>query len=110
MLSATVAAQVVIEANPSYINPANRAFFDELLDTDAFDSDPLPAPPSESDICFDKKIKIKVTTGKGPVTTCMFVNTKIGLIGYSEMKPSGPEICDILTGTPDKKNTAFHCL
>ena len=37
------------------------------------------------------------------MTTCMFVNTKIGLIGYSEMKPSGPEICDILTGTPDFK-------
>lgn len=71
-------AQVVIEPNPSYINPAYRPFFDELLDGDEYLDEPTPEPPSVNDICFDKKIKIKVTSNKGPVETCMFVNTKIG--------------------------------
>lgn len=96
-------AQVVIEPNPSYINPAHRPFFDELLDGDEYLDEPAPEPPSVNDICFDKKIKIKVTSNKGPVETCMFVNTKIGLVGYSELKPNSAGICDILTGLPDFK-------
>ncbi len=95
--------QVVIEPNPSYTNPVHRPFFDELLNTDEFLDEPLPEPPSENDICFDKKIKIKVTSNKGPVETCMFINTKIGLVGYSELKLNSAGICDILTGLPDFK-------
>jgi hypothetical protein len=96
-------AQVVIEPNPSYINPANRPFFDELLDGEGYLDDLSPEPPSVNDICFDKKIKIKVTSNKGPVETCMFVNTKIGLVGYAELKTNSAGICDILPGLPDFK-------
>jgi hypothetical protein len=96
-------AQVVIEPNPSYINPAHRPFFDEMLNSDEYLDELTPEPPSENDICFDKKIKIKVTSNKGPVETCMFINTKIGLVGYSELKQNSAGICDILTGLPDFK-------
>lgn len=102
-LSFTTNAQVVIEPNPSYTNPANRPYFDELLDEEEYLDELTPEPPSENDICFDKKIKIKVTTNKGPVETCLFVNMKIGLVGYAELKPGGAGICDILTGLPDFK-------
>lgn len=103
LLSLATNAQVVIEPNPSYTNPANRPFFDELLDEEEYLDELTPEPPSENDICFDKKIKIKVTTNKGPVETCLFVNMKIGLVGYAELKPGGAGICDILTGLPDFK-------
>ncbi|SFH33926.1 hypothetical protein [Pedobacter insulae] len=96
-------AQVVIAPNPSYTNPAHRPFFDVLLDTNEFLDEPSPEPPSVNEICFDKRIKIKVTSNKGPVETCMFINTKIGLVGYSELKLNNAGICDILTGLPDFK-------
>ena len=55
LLSLATNAQVVIEPNPSYTNPANRPFFDELLDEEEYLDELTPEPPSENDICFDKK-------------------------------------------------------
>lgn len=46
-------------------------------------------------MCFDKKIKVKTVTARGPAEVCLFINTKIGLIGYTPMKPGADPVCDI---------------
>lgn len=46
-------------------------------------------------ICFDKIIKVKQVTARGPSEACLFINTTTGLIGHSPIKPGAVGVCDI---------------
>lgn len=52
-------------------------------------------------ICFDKIIKVKQVTSRGPSEACLFINTRTGLIGHSAIKPGAIGVCDI---KPDRED------
>jgi len=51
--------------------------------------------PTGQKLCFDKIIKVKQQTSRGPAETCLFINTKIGLIAHSPIKRGSVGDCDI---------------
>ncbi len=69
----------------------------QVYDADVLEgrSIPLTITPTGQRICFDKKMKIKTITSRGPAEICVFINTKIGLIGYTALKPGSDPVCDI---------------
>lgn len=56
---------------------------------------PTSITPTSQKICFDKKMRIKTITSRGPAEICVFINTKIGLIGYTPLKRGSAAVCDI---------------
>lgn len=46
-------------------------------------------------ICFDKVVKIKQVTSRGPSEACIFINTQTGLVGHSPIKRGSAGLCDI---------------
>lgn len=46
-------------------------------------------------LCFDKVIKVKQITSRGPSEGCLFINTTTGLIAHSSIKPGAIGTCDI---------------
>ena len=91
-------AQVVIEPNPSYTNSSEKPVLDEWLDVESLDgrTEPAVVNPSEK-ICFDKRMLVKANTPTGVAFTCVFINTKIGLIGYTGLKKTMPS-CELDIG------------
>ena len=57
--------------------------------------------PASDKICFDKIIKVKSTTSRGVLESCLFLNTKIGLIGYFNLRQGATATCDIKPEDPD---------
>jgi hypothetical protein len=90
-------AQVEIEDNPSYTSSPHKPYLDDILSADVLRgrSEAEEITPNGQKICFDKRIKVKTQTLTGPAEICLFINTKIGLVAYSPLKPGGPAICDI---------------
>ncbi|MEQ1797147.1 MAG: hypothetical protein ABL872_04295 [Lacibacter sp.] len=62
---------------------------------------PVTITPTGQKLCFDKKIKVKMITRRGPGEICVFINTKSGLIGYNSFKPGSTGVCDIKPDLPD---------
>lgn len=52
-------------------------------------------------LCFDKVIKIKQVTSRGPAESCLFINTTTGLIAHSPVKRGAVGVCDIKPETED---------
>lgn len=77
-------AQVVIEPNPSYTNSSEKPLLDEWLDVESLDGRTEPEIPDPSQkICFDKRMVVKARVPQGTGYTCIYVNTKIGLVAYT---------------------------
>lgn len=95
-------AQVVIEPNPSYTNSSEKPLLDEWLDVESLDGRTEPellSNPSEK-ICFDKKMLVKARIPTGTGYSCIFINTKIGLVGYTGITKSRPG-CELDINDPD---------
>jgi hypothetical protein len=77
-------------------NP-HAPYLNNVYDADVLEgrSIPVSITPTGQRICFDKKMKIKTITSRGPAEICVFINTKIGLIGYTALKPGSDPVCDI---------------
>lgn len=90
-------AQVVIEDNPSYTNSPDKPYLDKILDASVLAGTTAEEDisPNGQKICFDKKIKVKTNTLSGPAEVCLFINTKIGLVAYTSLKPGIPGACNI---------------
>lgn len=103
LLLATISlkAQVVIEPNPSYSNSGEKPLLDEWLDVESLDgrTEPATVNPAEK-ICFDKRMLVKARVPQGTGYTCIFVNTKIGLVAYTPFSKSMP-FCELNTNDPD---------
>lgn len=77
-------SQVVIEPNPSYTNSSEQRLLDEWLDVESLDGRTEPEVPNPSQkICFDKRMVVKARVPQGTGYTCVYVNTKIGLVAYT---------------------------
>jgi hypothetical protein len=78
-------------------------YLNQVYDADVLigRSIPITITPTSQRICFDKKIKIKTITSRGPAEICVFINTKIGLIGYTALKPGSDPVCDIKPALSD---------
>ena len=102
-LFGVASGQVVIEENPSYTIPSNKPFINKLLDAAVLEGGAAPEAitPNVNKICFDKKMRVKVTTIKGPAEVCVFINTKIGLVAYTALKQGRTGACDIKPEQPD---------
>ncbi len=98
-----VSGQVVIEENPSYTIPSNKPFINKLMDAAVLGpgGEAAEIRPDVNKICFDKKIKVKTNTLKGPSEVCLFINTKIGLVAYTSLKPGSIDVCNIKPEQPD---------
>lgn len=46
-------------------------------------------------LCFDKVIKVKQVTSRGPAESCLFINTNTGLIAHGPIKRGSAGVCDI---------------
>lgn len=57
--------------------------------------------PNREKMCFDKILKVKIVTSKGPGEICVFLNTKIGLIAFTPLKQGSAGVCDIKPELPD---------
>lgn len=68
---------------------------------------PQSITPTGQRMCFDKKIKVKTVTARGAAEVCLFINTKIGLIGYTPLKPGADPVCDI---KPDRSDFRFSVI
>lgn len=81
----------------SWATSPNRDYLRSIVHADVLEgrSIPVPITPAGQKICFDKKMKIKTITSRGPAEICVFINTKIGLIGYTALKPGTDPVCDI---------------
>lgn len=92
LISLSVNAQVVIEPNPSYTNSSEKPLLDEWLDVESLDGRTEPElvnNPSQK-ICFDKKMLVKARIPTGTGYCCIFINTKIGLVGYTGISKNMP--------------------
>lgn len=80
----------------------HRPYLNAILDADVLDgtSTATTITARGQRMCFDKVIKIKTITGRGPAEVCVFINTKIGLIAHSPMKQGAVGICDIKQEDP----------
>ncbi len=85
----------------------HRPYLNSILDADVLDgtSTATTITPRGQRLCFDKILKIKTMTGRGPAEVCVFINTKIGLIAYTPLKPDAVGICDIKQEAPDFRLT-----
>ncbi|RYY69040.1 MAG: hypothetical protein EOO13_10670 [Chitinophagaceae bacterium] len=93
--------QVVIEPNPSYTNSPEQPVLDEWLDAASLDGRTEPEIPNPSQkICFDKRMLIKARAPQGIGYTCVFVNTKIGLVGYTPFSKTSIS-CDLDVNDPN---------
>lgn len=99
--------QVVISENPSYIT--DKPFFEKWLDAEVLDGrkQSTTIKPTEEKLCFDKIIRVKTNTPKGPAAACMFVNTKVGFVGYRELKPGTDASCNLRPDTEDFVLTVY---
>lgn len=72
-------------------------FLRNIYEADVIEGRSVPQiiAPTSQKICFDKKMRIKTITSRGPAEICVFINTKIGLIGYTPLKPRADAVCDI---------------
>lgn len=91
LLSVISKAQVVIEPNPSYTSSSEKPVLDEWLDVESLDgrAEPAMVNPSEK-ICFDKRMLVKANTPMGNGYSCIYINTKIGLVGYTGITKAMP--------------------
>lgn len=55
--------------------------------------------PNIEQICFDKKMKLLSTTGGRTLETCLFINTKKGIIGYFSGATASTGSCNINSNT-----------
>jgi hypothetical protein len=62
---------------------------------------PQTISPTAEKICFDKIMKIKTVTSRGPAEMCLFLNTKIGIVAYTPLKRGAVGVCDIKPDLPD---------
>lgn len=87
----------------------NAPFLRSIYDADVLEGRSVPQTitPASQKICFDKKMKIKTITSRGPAEICVFINTKIGLIGYTALKPGSDPVCDI---KPDRSDFRFSII
>ncbi len=51
--------------------------------------------PDVYDLCFDKRLKLQVVTGMERLETCIFINTRIGFIGYFPPDRNAAGACTI---------------
>ncbi len=96
----------------------HQAYLNSVYNGDVLEGRSLPQTitPTGQKICFDKKIKVKTITPRGPGEICLFINTKTGLIGYNAFKPGSTGVCDIKPELSDfsftviglKGNTFFY--
>lgn len=72
-------------------------FLRSIYEADVIEGRSVPQTitPTLQKICFDKKMRIKTITSRGPAEICVFINTKIGLIGYTPLKQGADAVCDI---------------
>lgn len=61
---------------------------------------PRTITPRSQPICFDKIIKVKMTTGGRLTEACLFINTQTGLIGHTPIKQGTTGVCDIKPELP----------
>jgi hypothetical protein len=89
-------------------NP-HAPYLNQVYDADVLvgRSVPIAITPISQRICFDKKMKIKTITSRGSAEICVFINTKIGLIGYTPLKPGSDPVCDI---KPDRSDFRFSII
>ncbi|HRD58032.1 MAG TPA: hypothetical protein PK504_08265 [Ferruginibacter sp.] len=100
-ISIQIKSQVVIEPNPSYTNSSEKPVLNEWLDVESLDGRTEPTQPNPSEkICFDKKMLVKARVPQGTGYTCIFVNTKIGLVGYTPFTKNFPS-CELDVSDPD---------
>lgn len=57
--------------------------------------------PTGQKICFDKLMKVKSVTGRGTGVTCVYLDTRTGIIGYTPLKPGTDAACDIKQEDPN---------
>ncbi|MFM9910110.1 MAG: hypothetical protein ACKVOW_12205 [Chitinophagaceae bacterium] len=81
----------------SWISSSHLPYLQAVLEAPVLigTSTPQNISPTGQKICFDKIIKLKTATSRGIGELCLFINTKIGLIGYTPVKPGEVGICDI---------------
>lgn len=89
-------------------NP-HAPFLNSIYDADVLTGRSVPQtiPPNREKICFDKIIKIKTATSRGPAEQCLFLNTKIGLMAWTPLKPGSIGVCDI---KPDQEDFRLSVL
>ncbi len=78
-------------------------YLNSIMDADVLDgtSTATTITATGQRMCFDKKMKIKTVTSRGTAEVCVFINTKIGLIGYTPLKPGSDPVCDIKSDRSD---------
>lgn len=78
-------------------------YLNSILDADVLDGTTTATTitPRGQRMCFDKVMKVKTMTSRGPAEVCIFINTKIGLIAHGPLKPGGTGICDIKQDDPN---------
>jgi hypothetical protein len=84
-------------------------FLRSIYEADVIEGRTVPQTitPTSQKICFDKKMRIKTITSRGPAEICVFINTKIGLIGYTPLKQGADAVCDI---KPELSNFRFSII
>lgn len=87
----------------------NAPYLRGIYEADVLEDRSLPQniTPSGQKLCFDKKIKVKTVTSRGPAEVCLFINTETGLIGYTPLKPGTDPVCDI---KPDRSDFRFNVI
>jgi hypothetical protein len=77
--------------------PGGRSSSESLLDVPVLTgrSSATTIQPTLGPICFDKKIKIISNANRGQLETCLFINTRMGIIGYTSYKLGKAGSCTI---------------
>ncbi|MGC4102660.1 hypothetical protein [Ferruginibacter sp.] len=64
--------------------------------------------PNRNNLCFDKQVKVKLSTGRAIVEQCLYFNTTDGYVSYLPPRTGAAGgLCDI---KPDEKNFRFFVI
>ncbi|RXK58724.1 hypothetical protein ESA94_15145 [Lacibacter luteus] len=81
----------------------HAAYLRSVVRADVLEGRTIPETitPTGQKICFDKLMKVKSVTGRGSGVTCVYLDTRTGIIGYTPLKPGIDAACDIKQEDPN---------
>ena len=81
----------------------HAAYLRSVVRADVLEGRSMPETisPTGQKICFDKLMKVKSVTGRGTGVTCVYLDTRTGIIGYTPLKPGTDAACDIKQDDPN---------
>jgi hypothetical protein len=99
----TMAQRDTTRRDTAWSGSPHRPYLNAVLDADVLEgvSAATTITARGQRMCFDKVIKVKTMTSRGPAEVCLFINTKIGLVAHSPIKPGAVTVCDIKQEAPD---------